>query len=726
MVTAVDIIGGNLCIIGSNGDDIDRFTRLRQTGSLGRYVSDKASLHCGAWWVEEKIHDIMMTGLLFHIVRNKLVVTHGEKPVYFFIRIDDTWDDQDAIVSLVEILKWNKDEIAASATAAFSENKPQQPTPFRNYLQEEEHISKRTKNDSIKVKSEAGSSKEKKTTAESDNSYGDVDSSGKDESSNNKSSNKKKVVTSSKRLHKSKNKIDQNIEETVDKVKGANAASMDVTTTGSETSIIGGDEKLGSEPIVSSSGSEPIVSSSGSEPTASSSGIVSDEIFKLQQILQQKEDEHAEKLRVQEVKHRKSLANQTARQRKERELWIEKEAASQHESSTHKTELERLIAERDEAKRQQTDALQKAEQYKQCVSSSTPASGLKHPKELIQLLCETATQTYRDLAIQLKGVTAQFTTSEFQFYNGNIWIDLTDSHVVHELQILRKSVESGSPVKVSYSFNNHSYEVEYNPSSKSADDKYIQLNNNPQYMTKRWIRDTPPPQPDNPNLTQDIKSNVLFGHNAPLVINTLDIIQWLNQYDFNVGESVELSGDQLSLSLAKLATTFASFGSQFNYLSSDPSKCRCESFVKPVALKMWLKLAESRGYTNARVVMHGGSTAEYNAIKNDHFGFNMRYASNPYMGQRGNGTAHGQGIYFGLSDHVTKSYNTDTSRGGTEKTGSGILSLFLSESRLDTATGSYTVFSLSHPDPQSDFGNCVVVHELPLILALGKIVPADP
>ena len=729
MVTAVDIVGGNLCIIGSSGDDIDRFTRLRHTGALGRYVSDKANLHCGAWWVEETIHHVMMTGLLFHIVCNKLVVTHHGTPVYFFIRIDDTWDDQDAVLSLVNILKWNKEEIAATATAAWADNKPQEPVAFKTFLQEEEHDSKRSKTDDTESPDPATVTTEP------------VKSSGKDKVDSGKDKDAKTKKCDRPQKSKAKKEVESpsadKVQPTDDKEKDDKAPDVkekdDKAPNDKAPDDKAKDDKAPDDKAKDDKApDDPKADDASPQEGAASSGFVSDEVAKLQQLLQQKEDEHAEILRLQEEKHKKSLANQNARQRRERQQWEAKAASSQQDASAHKSEVQRLTSERDEAKKQQTAALQKAEQYKQFASSPHAAAGLKHPKELIQMLCETATQTYTDLALQLKtqGAAAPpVAPSEFQFYNGSTWIDLTDSQVVAQLQILRKSVESGSPVKVSYSFNNHSYEAEYNTSSTSTDDKYIQLNTAPQFLTKRWIRDTPPQpvvQKDDAKMTQDIKSNVLFGHNAPLPISTSDILSWLHQYDFNVSESVESFNSQLSLSLAKLATTFASFGSQFNYLSSDPSKCRCESFVKPVALKMWLKLAESRGYTNARVVMHGGSTAEYDAIKNDTFGFNMRYASNPYMGQRGNGAAHGQGIYFGLSDHVTRSYNTDASRGGIEKTGSGILSLFLSEPRLDIATGSYTVFSLSHPDPQSGLGNCVVVHELPLILALGKIVPADP
>ena len=50
---------------------------------------------------------------------------------------------------------------------------------------------------------------------------------------------------------------------------------------------------------------------------------------------------------------------------------------------------------------------------------------------------------------------------------------------------------------------------------------------------------------------------------------------------------------------------------------------RSNIFVKPSALRLWLDIANERGYTHFRLVMHGSDDAGYAGIKADPFGFNM-------------------------------------------------------------------------------------------------------
>ena len=42
-----------------------------------------------------------------------------------------------------------------------------------------------------------------------------------------------------------------------------------------------------------------------------------------------------------------------------------------------------------------------------------------------------------------------------------------------------------------------------------------------------------------------------------------------------------------------------------------------ELWIKPIALFNWLTIAKARGYTAARIVMHGGTKEAYSGVKAD-------------------------------------------------------------------------------------------------------------
>ena len=123
--------------------------------------------------------------------------------------------------------------------------------------------------------------------------------------------------------------------------------------------------------------------------------------------------------------------------------------------------------------------------------------------------------------------------------------------------------------------------------------------------------------------------------------------------------------------------------------------------------------------------MHGSSTACYNGVKNDSLGFNLSYSGK-------NGQAYGNGLYFGLSDHITTSYNEEGKEGTClialvltkEEGSSGAYSYqpFKATGTLDKKVQeAYAYFKLS--TPVDGVCNCMVVHEGCLVLVLGKVVP---
>jgi len=103
---------------------------------------------------------------------------------------------------------------------------------------------------------------------------------------------------------------------------------------------------------------------------------------------------------------------------------------------------------------------------------------------------------------------------------------------------------------------------------------------------------------------------------------------------------------------------------------------------------------------------HGTDEVGYDGVEKDPLGFNMHYLVN--------GKVHGNGIYFGLSDHVAAAYNK------VGKPGTALIGLMLTHDSIAAHTGSYTTFSLLTPKP--GVKNCIVVHEPALVLVLGKVV----
>ena len=124
-----------------------------------------------------------------------------------------------------------------------------------------------------------------------------------------------------------------------------------------------------------------------------------------------------------------------------------------------------------------------------------------------------------------------------------------------------------------------------------------------------------------------------------------------------------------------------------------------------------------------RLIWHGADTKCYNSVRDDPMGMDLKYAGM-------HGQAYGNGFYFGLSDHVTHSYNREGKRG------TALLALVLTHENIDehdyrkrhggytafdsTAQVPYETFQLSAP--KSGVNNCIVVHETSLILILGKVV----
>eukprot|EP00966_Prymnesium_polylepis_P224239 5187452-Prymnesium_polylepis.1 len=181
----------------------------------------------------------------------------------------------------------------------------------------------------------------------------------------------------------------------------------------------------------------------------------------------------------------------------------------------------------------------------------------------------------------------------------------------------------------------------------------MQKNTNPSFLTERPIRiaskHMPPPPPPGA-VTQDKKNDILFGKTSFIKLSDELLDKMLADYRFKVTQLYDI--DQ---SIADLAELFSSLGSNFKYATTVGGKkvTKCETWVKPPALFHWLSLAKARGYRYARVVAHGGDLKTYDGVRADPVGFDLQYA-----GQQGQ--AVGNGLYFGLSDHITVRYNANS------------------------------------------------------------------
>ena len=108
-------------------------------------------------------------------------------------------------------------------------------------------------------------------------------------------------------------------------------------------------------------------------------------------------------------------------------------------------------------------------------------------------------------------------------------------------------------------------------------------------------------------------------------------------------------------------------------------------------------------------------------------GFDMQFAGSK------NGQAHGKGTYFALSDHVATIYNRKSSH----KAGTCIVALLLTKDEIGWQHGRnpgtftvemndeyaklYHTFRLNSQISEVD--NCVLVHDLHVVMPLGLVVP---
>ena len=137
--------------------------------------------------------------------------------------------------------------------------------------------------------------------------------------------------------------------------------------------------------------------------------------------------------------------------------------------------------------------------------------------------------------------------------------------------------------------------------------------------------------------------NILFGEDNIIELPDKTVIQqWLKDYRFDVTQANEISPQ-----LAELSELWSGLSCKFKYTDSSAPSPSCNSVLwcKPILLHNFLTMVADRGYTHMRLGMHGSNDDGYEDMQRDPMCFNMRKAGK-------NGMAHGNGLYFGLSDQV--------------------------------------------------------------------------
>jgi hypothetical protein len=339
----------------------------------------------------------------------------------------------------------------------------------------------------------------------------------------------------------------------------------------------------------------------------------------------------------------------------------------------------------------------------------------KHPSVCYDKLIQLAHSAYQKM--KNGQTTGTVTSPEFEFFDQNsTWSPISDPTVLAEL----RKLTTGSAKTVTYSCVGHQYEA-HMASGKASDHCIIQKNTAAQYLTERKIRVPPVATTAAPINYTDI----IFGANSVVELPSDFVDRMLSEYNFMAAPMPEISQP-----FAELAELFSSMANKFLYTRHVGGRVivKSEKWVKGAALFAWLNIASGRGYTHCRLVMHGGSKKTYDGCRADNLGFDLQY-----RGQQGQ--AYGDGLYFGLSDHITVGYNQ---RSGFPR-GSCIVGLLLTNQKIgwshasrynhqgalkpttDDAYGkAYKTLSLQAPI--AGVHNAIVVHEGNMVLPLGMAV----
>ena len=244
------------------------------------------------------------------------------------------------------------------------------------------------------------------------------------------------------------------------------------------------------------------------------------------------------------------------------------------------------------------------------------------------------------------------------------WIECTDATAIAAYDKLT----TASPTLVTFGGNNYNVALD-------TDGSILQTNT--QTNKRRRVRkikvDVKAKREElyNGMLAED-RNDILFGADSPVKLTNEQIDKWLHNTNFCTAPSYKMS-----LAFSQLAELYASLSeSDFHYVvdhgttatqkrakhfashSDGTYDFNCEIWIKPFALSQWISNAFYRGYKHARIVGHGASKEAIKKMRDHGIGFSMDFAGKQ-------GQVYGPGLYFGLSDHATVSYNMSGYPAGT-------------------------------------------------------------
>ena len=290
-----------------------------------------------------------------------------------------------------------------------------------------------------------------------------------------------------------------------------------------------------------------------------------------------------------------------------------------------------------------------------------------------------------------------------------VWVPVTDPQCIEKLATL---VTDSQTTTVSYTIDSTEYCATIDAAravsaTSHTINNIVQENQTHPAHTKRVIRRSKNNAPGKPTFEVpkkkpiDWKLRLLTG--SPLsVFSHCAFSNALKEYCF---DSASEQIVHQSHNIQYLATLFSSFSHKYEY---DLSKC--ELWVKPFALQTFLRVALTRKYTNARLVMHGST--DYDSLRKDSYSFDIKYSSAT--------NRYGPGIYCGLTNDVPNHYNKSSGL----PDGSGVLGVVLFPDTPSYGHSvQYSIIRMSGKNAQGELlKDCCVVRDPMCFLALGLAV----
>jgi hypothetical protein len=296
-------------------------------------------------------------------------------------------------------------------------------------------------------------------------------------------------------------------------------------------------------------------------------------------------------------------------------------------------------------------------------------------------------------------------------------VEMTDATIVAALQTLgsfsavRKAFKPKVGNKCTYSFNNHTYNVEIVNEVKPWDNALYQ-----QKTTQTGVVATP------------VSVNKQMLLDGPFFSPSSDQVK---SYANDLNTNADMYSVVGHKELAELATIWSSYSQGFQYAETQTTL-----WIKPKWLSTWLNTLKHSDH-EVRIVGHGVRSGNFDSLATDPRGFDLAMCN---MGRaRGDGS-HGFGIYVSPLDCIPADY---TSVSGKHKDGTFVLGLLqvpkpgttthtsiasthTSSNAYQTANGAIEFYHLGSNRTNYLAGpsenDAYNVRDQTLFLALGKVV----